>query len=75
MTRCRLIDCFLVDRPVTSLDFSPTNDFLVTSHVDDVGVYLWSNLTLYSPVSLHPLPRNFDPEVLEMPATSRVLSG
>ena len=25
----------------TSVSFSPTNDFLATSHVDSVGVYLW----------------------------------
>ena len=37
----RLIDCFLVDLPVTSLALSPVADFLVTTHVDDLGVYLW----------------------------------
>ena len=37
----RLIDCFLVESPVTSLAMSPVADFLVTTHVDDLGVYLW----------------------------------
>ena len=37
----RLIDCFLVESPVTSLAMSPIADFLVTTHVDDLGVYLW----------------------------------
>ncbi len=37
----RLIDAFRTSSVATSISFSPTNDFLVTSHVDSVGVYLW----------------------------------
>ena len=37
----RLIDYFLVESPATSIAFSPTGDFLATSHVDDLGIYLW----------------------------------
>ncbi|XP_041359034.1 WD repeat-containing protein 36-like isoform X2 [Gigantopelta aegis] len=65
----KLIDCFLVDKAVSSLSMSPTGDFLVTAHVDDVGVYLWSNMTLYSFVSLSPLPANFEPKLLDLPST------
>lgn len=35
----------------TSLSFSPTNDFLATSHVDSVGVFLWANRAQYAEVS------------------------
>lgn len=36
-----MIDIFKVDEVVTSLTFSPTGDFLATSHVDSVGIFLW----------------------------------
>ncbi|CAC5374475.1 UTP21 [Mytilus coruscus] len=65
----KLIDCFLVSSAATSLSLSPTGDFLATSHVDDIGVYLWSNMTLYTFVSLRPLPEDYEPDTLELPAT------
>ena len=37
----RLIDIFRTASVATSVAFSPTGDFLATSHVDSVGVYLW----------------------------------
>ena len=40
----RLIDYFLEESPATSIAFSPTGDFLATSHVDDLGIYLWLDL-------------------------------
>ncbi|XP_069127390.1 WD repeat-containing protein 36-like [Argopecten irradians] len=71
----RLVDCFAVDLAVTTLSMSPTGDFLVTAHVDDIGVYLWSNLTLFSHVALKPLPADFEPHTLAMPATSKQTTG
>ncbi|KAK3592873.1 hypothetical protein CHS0354_004097 [Potamilus streckersoni] len=67
-----LIDCFLVDAAVTSLSLSPTGDFLVTTHIDDVGVYLWSNMTLYSHIALHSLPEDYSPQIIALPTTSRI---
>ena len=49
----RLIDAFRTSSVATSLSFSPTNDFLATSHVDSVGVYLWANRAQYSEVTFH----------------------
>lgn len=66
----KLIDCFLVDVAATSLSLSPTNDFLATTHVDDLGIYLWSNKTLYSHVSLRPVPEDFVPSIVTLPGTS-----
>jgi len=37
----RLIDAFKTSSVASSLSFSPTSDFLATSHVDSVGVFLW----------------------------------
>jgi len=36
-----LVDCFLVDAAAVSLSMSPTGNFLASSHVDTLGVYLW----------------------------------
>ncbi|KAF8319292.1 Utp21-domain-containing protein [Clavulina sp. PMI_390] len=47
-----LIDAFKTPSVCTSLSFSPTGDFLATSHVDSVGVYLWANRAQYAEVSL-----------------------
>lgn len=47
----RLIDAFRTSSVATSISFSPTNDFLATSHVDSVGVYLWANRAQYAEVT------------------------
>ena len=65
----RLLDYFLVDAPPTSLSLSATSDFLATTHVDDLGIYLWSNKSLYSSVPLRPLPGDFRPLTIELPNT------
>jgi U3 small nucleolar RNA-associated protein 21 len=70
-----LIDYFEVDAAVTSLSLSPTGDFLATAHVDDIGVYLWSNMTLFTFVSLRPLPEDYEPGVLDLPTTKYKTKG
>ncbi|MFT7815671.1 WD repeat-containing protein 36 [Arapaima gigas] len=67
-----LVDCFLVDAAAVSLTFSPTGDFLASAHVDSLGIYLWSNKTLYSMVSLRPLPSDFEPAAVVLPGTCSV---
>lgn len=64
-----LIDCFLLNSAAVSITMSPTGDFLASSHVDDLGIYLWSNNTLFSLVSLRPLPNSFEPTLLMLPGT------
>ncbi|NXS60277.1 WDR36 protein, partial [Brachypteracias leptosomus] len=67
-----LIDCFLVDSAAVSLTMSPTGDFLASAHVDDLGIYLWSNRSLYSLVSLRPLPADYEPSVVTRLSTCPV---
>ena len=64
----RLLDYFLVDAPPTSLSLSATSDFLATTHVDDLGIYLWSNRSLYTSVPLCPLPCGFNPATIDLPS-------
>ncbi|KAL4886380.1 Utp21 specific WD40 associated putative domain-containing protein [Aspergillus karnatakaensis] len=46
-----LIDTFRVSSTCTSLAMSPTGDFLATAHADGVGIGLWSNRSLFMPIS------------------------
>ncbi|KAG8878364.1 hypothetical protein FRB97_002578 [Tulasnella sp. 331] len=46
----RLIDGFKTPSVATSVSFSPTGDFLATSHVDSVGIFLWANRAQYSEI-------------------------
>uniref|UniRef100_A0A8C2FW79 WD repeat domain 36 n=1 Tax=Cyprinus carpio TaxID=7962 RepID=A0A8C2FW79_CYPCA len=64
-----LVDCFLVDAAAVSLSMSPTGNFLASSHVDGLGIYLWSNNTLCSMVSLRPLSADYEPTVIMLPGT------
>ncbi|CAI9103007.1 OLC1v1001416C1 [Oldenlandia corymbosa var. corymbosa] len=44
----RQIDALEVDVPITALSLSPKMDLLATTHVDQNGVYLWVNQTMFS---------------------------
>lgn len=58
-----------MDAACTSLSLSPTGDLLATTHVDYLGVFLWSNRTLYSHVSLCPISETADVPLLKLPTT------
>ncbi|ESN89835.1 hypothetical protein HELRODRAFT_104619, partial [Helobdella robusta] len=47
-----LLDIFQLHTPATSITMSPTDELLATTHVDDLGIYLWYNKSLYAPASL-----------------------
>lgn len=67
----KLIDCVRFERPAISVTVSPTFEFLATAHVDDLGIYLWSNKTLYAHVPLKQLPDDYEPaESVKMPNSS-----
>lgn len=55
----RLIDAFRTTSVATSVSFSPTGDFLATSHVDSVGVFLWL-VKKYAVLSLTSCSRNMN---------------
>ncbi|CAB4068911.1 UTP21 [Lepeophtheirus salmonis] len=39
-----------------------------TAHVDDLGLYLWSNVSLYKHVNIQPLSKDFKPRVISLPS-------
>ncbi|CAH1635709.1 unnamed protein product [Spodoptera littoralis] len=53
----KLVDIFSVEKPCTSLSMSPTGDFLATTHVGEVGVFLWANRLLYERIFLKPIDK------------------
>ncbi|XP_066599159.1 WD repeat-containing protein 36-like [Prorops nasuta] len=65
-----LIDVLQVSDACTSLDFSPSGEFLITAHVDHLGLYLWSNRTVYSHVSLKAIDVNYSPTKTDFPETT-----
>lgn len=56
-----------VEKPCTSLSMSPTGDFLATTHVGELGVFLWANRLLYEKIFLKPIDRN----ALDIPQLSK----
>lgn len=48
----QLVDAFRCSSIATGVTFSPTGDFLATSHVDSVGVHLWANKAQFIEVAL-----------------------
>jgi len=62
------VDYVLFDRPATSVDLSPASDMMATAHVGDLGVYLWTNKTLYDHVTLTAVKKDAKPKLLSLPS-------
>ncbi|XP_014367233.2 WD repeat-containing protein 36 [Papilio machaon] len=54
----QLVDIFYVEQPCTSLSMSPTGDYLATTHVGELGVFLWANKLLYERIFLKGIDRS-----------------
>ncbi|XP_044756628.1 WD repeat-containing protein 36 [Coccinella septempunctata] len=69
-----LIDQFATHSPCTSLDMSPTGETLATSHVDYLGIFLWSNRTLFSKVTLRAIDPRQEAKLVSLPECSQAAS-
>jgi WD40 repeat protein len=56
-----LVDVFQIEDSVTSIEFSPTGEFLATTLSQELGILLWINKSMYQHVSLTPLAEDYDP--------------
>lgn len=63
-----LVDWFRFKNAPLSLDFSPSGEFLATSHVNSKAVFLWSNKTYFQNVVVQKVPKH--PIDLDMPDLS-----
>lgn len=61
-----LIDHFKMETPCISLSMSPCGDFLATAHIDHLGVFLWSNKTLFDHITLRSIDPESEPPTLEL---------
>ena len=64
------IDYFLVPSPATSITLSPIDDYLVSTHVDEIGLYVWANRNCLTFVSLQPLKDCYQPQKMDLPSSS-----
>lgn len=62
-----LIDAFRTHSIATSITFSPTGDFLASSHADSVGVFLWANRAQFAEVSYKSMATDADIPTLDTP--------
>jgi U3 small nucleolar RNA-associated protein 21 len=53
-----MIDAFSTENLPTSVSFSPKGDFIATTHVGKVGIYLWTNRSMYEHVEIKSLKVN-----------------
>lgn len=67
----QLIDEFATDAACISLDMSPTGESLATTHVDYLGIFLWSNKTIYTKVTLKSIIPSDDPPLILLPESGR----
>lgn len=65
-----LIDIFQIPEACISLHFSPTGEFLATIHVCNLGIYLWSNRTLYSHISLKAVNKDDPIPMIGLPGST-----
>lgn len=65
-----LIDNVAFPSPIKSFSLSPNNEYLATTHLDSVAIYLWSNRSLYGHVAIKPLDQELDQprEIRMMPS-------
>ena len=55
-----LIDIFQVPHIPTSVSFSPTSEFLITTHVDQLGLFVWANRSLYENIPIRNVGVNLE---------------
>ena len=70
LPQAALVDVLRTDSAPTSVTLGPAGRLLATTHVDDAGVYLWANRTLFDYVSLPPLPADYVPSVAPAPGSA-----
>jgi U3 small nucleolar RNA-associated protein 21 len=61
----KCVDWMRFQKPVTGLAVSPTGEFLATTHVNNVGIFLWANRSFFTEVFLDAEPT--EPVLMDMP--------
>ncbi|GAM24765.1 hypothetical protein SAMD00019534_079400 [Acytostelium subglobosum LB1] len=61
-----MLDWFQVHKPITSLTFSPKSEYLITTHANELPIFLWTNQSHFGSVLLTK-PEEV-PSFLELPS-------
>ena len=67
LSTSQLIDHFRLEIPCISLAMSPQGEYLATAHSNHLGIYLWSNKTLFSHVLLRAIAEDQPAPFVDMP--------
>ncbi|KAE9246299.1 hypothetical protein PF004_g4861 [Phytophthora fragariae] len=63
----KCVDWLRFHKPVTGLAVSPTGEFLATTHVGHVGIFLWANRSFFTELFLDSEPT--EPVLMDMPVS------
>lgn len=64
-----MVDHFKIERPCVSMSMSPTGDFLATAHVNQLGLFLWANKTLFNHISLRSIDPYDEAPYIDLPSS------
>lgn len=64
-----MIDHFQTDSPCVALTVSPNGELLATAHVNKLGIYTWTNKSLFTHISLSSVDPFSEPPKIDLPAT------
>lgn len=67
-----MVDHFRFETPCISMTMSPTGDILATAHVSNLGIFTWSNKSLFTHVPLRSIDPDSEPPAIDLPETSEV---
>ncbi|KAK9881958.1 hypothetical protein WA026_018150 [Henosepilachna vigintioctopunctata] len=68
----QLINHFATEEPCISLDLSPNGETLATAHVDYLGIFLWTNSTLFSRITLKAIDPSEEAPLIALPECSYI---
>lgn len=67
----KCIDWFKMPSTCTSLTMSPNGEYLAMSLQDELGIFVFTNLSIFFPISLRPIPSDFIPQVNQLPSVRK----
>lgn len=65
-----MIDHFRMDSACIGLSVSPNGETLATAHVNKLGIYTWTNKSLFTHISLSSMDPHSVPPKIDLPSTS-----
>lgn len=64
----KCIDWFKMPSVCTSLSMSPNGEYLAMSLENELGIFVFTNLSIFYPISLRPLSNEYIPQINHLPS-------